>query len=194
MSFVFVMDQDRKPLDPVHPGRARFLLSAGHAAVLLRYPFTIILKDRKPDAEPQPLRVKLDPGSKTTGVAVVNDVTGQVVWAAELAHRGDQVQAKLADRRAQRRGRRQRHTRYRQPRFNNRTRRELPKTHWLDAACVGTSTPDVLRVQQVVPLAIQATGSCTIKTAQGTVQHIHIRYCQPLHRGDGYTYTKARSA
>src|SRR5207302_10439385 len=41
MSFVFVVNQQRKPLDPVHPGRARFLLKSGYAAVLRRYPFTI---------------------------------------------------------------------------------------------------------------------------------------------------------
>ena len=34
--------------------------------------------------------MKIDPGSKTTGLAVVNDATGRVVWAAELAHRGQQ--------------------------------------------------------------------------------------------------------
>jgi 5-methylcytosine-specific restriction endonuclease McrA len=122
MSFVFVVDQDRKPLDPVHPGRARFLLHAGHAAVLRRYPFTIILKESMPDAAPQPLRVKLDPGSKMTGVAVVDDTSGQVVWAAEIAHRGDQVKANLETRRAHRHSRRQRHTRYRPARFANRTR------------------------------------------------------------------------
>ena len=427
MSFVFIVDHDRKPLAPVHPGRARFLLTAGHAAVLRRYPFTLILNEAQPDAQPTPLRVKLDPGSQTTGIAVVNDTTGQVVWAAEVTHRGDQVTAQLVARRAQRRGRRQRHTRYRQPRFQNRrrpegwlppslcsrlanlltwvarvcrwcpigaislelvkfdtqlmqnaaisgvayqhgelqgyevkqyllakwghrcaycgatnvplqvehivprarggsnrvsnltlacapcnqakgtqtaaeygfpaihaqakqplrdaaavnttrwavyqrlhgmglpvetgtggrtkwnrTQRGLPKTHWLDAACVGASTPAVLQVQQVVPMciramgrhsrqmcrtdaygfpnkapkatsvvggfrtgdmvratvpasstkagvyvgriAIRASGSCTIRTAHGTIQGIHDRFCQPLHRGDGYSYTNGRSA
>jgi hypothetical protein len=43
-------------------------------------------------------------------------------------------------------------------------------------------------------IAIRASGSCNIKTAQGIVQHIHVRYCQALHRGDGSTYTKERSA
>jgi hypothetical protein len=124
MSFVFVVDQERKPLAPVHPGRARFLLTAGHAAVLRRYPFTIILQDSQPDAAPHPLRVKVDPGSQTTGIAVVDDATGQVVWAAELAHRGDQVHAHLDQRRRCRRSRRQRHTRYRPARFSNRTRPE----------------------------------------------------------------------
>ncbi|HEX4202622.1 MAG TPA: RRXRR domain-containing protein, partial [Ktedonobacteraceae bacterium] len=44
MSKVFVVDTNRIPLDPVHPGRARMLLSSGKAAVLKRYPFTIVLK------------------------------------------------------------------------------------------------------------------------------------------------------
>ncbi len=41
----------------------------------------------------------------------------------------------------------------------NRTQRELPKTHWLDAACVGASTPATLHVRGIVPLRqIQAMG------------------------------------
>ena len=40
----------------------------------------------------------------------------------------------------------------------NRVQRNLPKTHWLDAACVGASTPLVLHVTGVRPLAIRATG------------------------------------
>lgn len=87
-----------------------------------RYPFTLILKQRQPDAIVVPLRLKIDPGSTTTGFALLNEATGQVVWAAELTHRGQQVKAKLDDRRAQRHGRRSRHTRYRAPRFQNRTR------------------------------------------------------------------------
>ena len=40
----------------------------------------------------------------------------------------------------------------------NRTRRSLPKAHWIDAACVGTSTPASLKIAGVVPLLIAATG------------------------------------
>jgi hypothetical protein len=40
----------------------------------------------------------------------------------------------------------------------NRTVRELPKTHWLDAACVGASTPPQLRVNGTLPLQITAMG------------------------------------
>jgi hypothetical protein len=40
----------------------------------------------------------------------------------------------------------------------NRSVRSLPKTHWLDASCVGASTPAVLLVEQVQPLLITAKG------------------------------------
>jgi 5-methylcytosine-specific restriction endonuclease McrA len=124
MSKVFLVDSQRKPLDPIHPGWARRLLSTGRAVVLRRYPFTIMLK--KPIEEPQvqALRIKLDPGSKTTGIAIINDQTGEVVFAAELAHRGHQIKKALDGRRSVRRNRRARHTRYRQPRWANRRRNQ----------------------------------------------------------------------
>jgi 5-methylcytosine-specific restriction endonuclease McrA len=39
-----------------------------------------------------------------------------------------------------------------------RVSRELPKTHWLDASCVGKSTPEHLQVADVVPFLITAQG------------------------------------
>src|SRR6266436_7835127 len=36
----------------------------------------------------------------------------------------------------------------------NRVTRGLPKAHWLDAACVGTSTPEQLNMKDIVPLQI----------------------------------------
>src|SRR5262245_45688210 len=122
MSYVLVIDQAKQPRAPIHPGRARHLLNRGHAAVWRSFPFTIIMKSERVD-EPAPLRLKLDPGSKTTGLAVVNDATGHVVWAAELAHRGQRIRDALLARQAVRRSRRARHTRYRPARFLNRRRR-----------------------------------------------------------------------
>ena len=122
MSFVFVVDTEKRPLNPVHPGRARRLLTIGQAAVWRHYPFTIILKQALPNTPVEPLRLKFDPGSRATGVAIVNDAKGQVVAAAEITHRGQQVHAALHARRSLRNGRRQRHTRYRAARFDNRRR------------------------------------------------------------------------
>jgi hypothetical protein len=120
MSKVFVLDSHKQPLNPVHPGRARILLSAGKAAVYRRFPFTIILKAAVEEPTVEPLRIKIDPGANTTGIAIVNDASGEVLFAADLHHRGFVISASLTRRRFIRRGRRQRHTRYRKPRFNNR--------------------------------------------------------------------------
>ena len=52
-------------------------------------------------------------------MAIVDDSTGDVVWCAELTHRGRQIKNDLESRRSLRRGRRGRKTRYRPPRFLN---------------------------------------------------------------------------
>jgi 5-methylcytosine-specific restriction endonuclease McrA len=122
MSRVLVVDTQRRPLYPCTPVRARLLLKQGKAAVLRRYPFTLILKAAHADAQSATLRLKIDPGSKTTGLALVNDASGEVIWAAELTHRGEAVREALTKRRAARRSRRSRQKRYRKPRFNNRRR------------------------------------------------------------------------
>ncbi len=119
---VFVLDHDQHPLKPVHPAVARQMLSAKQAAVFRRYPLTIICQLGVSTGEACPLRLKIDPGSKTTGLAIVDD--NRVLWIAELTHRGQPIKAALDTRRAVRRSRRQRHTRYRQARFLNRTRPE----------------------------------------------------------------------
>ena len=75
MSRVFVLDSDRRPLMPCTSARARLLLRRRRAAVLRRFPFTIILKASRPDAQVQPLRLKLDPGSRRSGLAIVNDAS-----------------------------------------------------------------------------------------------------------------------
>ena len=122
MSKVFVIDTDKRPLDPIHSAQARQFLKNKKAAIFRQFPFTIILKESRPDSPVSPLRLKLDPGAKTTGMALVNDSTGEVVFAAELKHRGFAIRESLTSRRQLRRSRRTRKTRYRQPRFLNRTR------------------------------------------------------------------------
>lgn len=124
----FVLDANEQPLMPCHPARARELLDGGKAAVYRRFPFTIILKDRE-GGEVQPVRVKIDPGSKITGLAVVVDTAKvpTVMFAAELEHRGQRIKAVLEARSMIRQSRRNRKTRYRAPRFDNRIR----KPDWL---------------------------------------------------------------
>ncbi len=119
-NFVFVLDTHKQPLEPCTPGVARSLLKAGKAAVFRQYPFSIILKKSVDTKEVKPCQLKLDPGSKNTGIALLQD--NKLIWAAELTHRGQQIKDDLESRRSLRRGRRNRKTRYRKPRFLNRTR------------------------------------------------------------------------
>lgn len=122
MSKVFVLDTEKRPLDPINPAQARQLLRNKKAAIFRQFPFTIILKKSCPDSPVSSLRLKIDPGAKFTGMALINDSTGEVVFAAELKHRGFAIRDSLTSRRQLRRSRRARKTRYRQPRFLNRTR------------------------------------------------------------------------
>ena len=121
---VLVLDTNRKPLMPCYPARARKLLSSGRASVFRRYPFTVILHDRTVEESVlQDTEIKIDQGSKTTGVALVvhGNQSSNVALAVHIEHRTN-VKSNLDSRRAIRRSRRQRKTRYRKARFLNRTK------------------------------------------------------------------------
>jgi RRXRR protein len=120
------LDSHKQPLDPCHEARARELLRKGKAAVFRRYPFTIILRERT-GGTVSSHRLKIDPGSKTTGLAVLQERRNRVVWAAELTHRGQGIRDVLLARQTSRLSRRQRKTRYRPARFLNLRR----PTGWL---------------------------------------------------------------
>jgi RRXRR protein len=98
---VFVLDQRKRPVMPCSEKRARLRLGRGRAVVDRRYPFTIRLKDRV-GGHVEPVRVKLDPGSRTTGIAVVADQDGnkpaRVLCLFELAHPGRQITLMTEDR------------------------------------------------------------------------------------------------
>ena len=148
---VFVLDRRKQPLMPCSEKRARLLLGRGRAVVVRAYPFTIRLKDRTGGII-QPVRIKIDPGSKTTGIAVVRE-SGQKQHALalmELAHRGRQISKSLEQRRAFRR-RRRNQLRYRAPRFLNRTK---PRG-WLAPSLqhrVDTTKNLVNRLRSLVPV------------------------------------------
>ena len=118
---VFVLDKSKKPLDMISHAKARMLLKNRLAVVHKIYPFTIRLRDNSCVSNDKTYTVKIDPGSKTTGVAIV-DNKNSVVMLAELEHRGHLIKRNLYKRKSLRQSRRQRKTRYRPARFLNRTR------------------------------------------------------------------------
>ena len=126
---VFVLDRHKKPLMPCTPKKARLLLSRGRAVVHRLYPFVIRLKDRLVEESAlQPMVLKVDPGSKTTGMALARvEATeeGEVhhaVHLAEVHHRGEAVHQAMEERARARRRRRSASLRYRKARSQNRTR------------------------------------------------------------------------
>ena len=102
---------------PVHPRQARKLLQAGKAVVFRQFPFTLIHKRKVQGIIVHPLTLKIDPGSKVTGLALVSD-RGEVVWRMQLEHRGFQISERLTHRSQMRRHRRS-NLRYRKPGLPN---------------------------------------------------------------------------
>lgn len=128
---VFVLDRQKHPLMPTTPKRARLLLARGRAVVHRIHPFVIRLKDRRAENSAlQDIALKIDPGSKTTGIALARIEqcdSGEVhhaVYLSEISHRGEQVHSNKFTQAQARRRRRSANLRYRPPRFLNRGIRE----------------------------------------------------------------------
>ena len=73
------------------PGTSAAAAQSRQGGRLQALPFTLILRRPVEQAAPEPLRLKIDPGSHTTGLALVEETSGKVVWAAELTHRGEEI-------------------------------------------------------------------------------------------------------
>jgi len=114
---VYVISKSGKPLMPTERhGKVRRLLKSGRAKVVKLTPFTIQLLYETTEYV-QPVTLGVDPGYKNVGLSAVTDQ--REVFAAEAWVRTD-VKRLLSERRQYRRSRRNRKTRYRKPRFNNR--------------------------------------------------------------------------
>ncbi len=116
MQYVYVTGSNGKPLMPCSPAKARHLLRDGNAAVLQRTPFTIKLLHHA-GGYTQPITLGVDAGSKHIGLSACTEK--RELYKEELQPRNDVVKL-LSDRRALRRGRRFRKTRYRAKRIDYR--------------------------------------------------------------------------
>ncbi|KYC43471.1 hypothetical protein WA1_10410 [Scytonema hofmannii PCC 7110] len=115
---VFVESKNGKILKPTTPARARILQTQGKAKKLKLFPFTLVL-DKEIDENVEPyLELRIDPGSRFSGVSLVDLIKNEVIWAMELEHRGLAIRMELIKRAGVRRSRRSRRLRYRQKRFD----------------------------------------------------------------------------
>ena len=143
-------------------GKVRRMLRRGEAKVVKRCPFTIQLQY---DAENnvQEITLGVDSGSRIIGVSATTD--SKVLYESEVELRNDIVEL-LATRRELRRSRRNRKTRYRKPRFSNRSRTEK----WLAPSVrqkVQTHLTVVDKVCQILPIS-----KIVIETASFDIQKI----------------------
>lgn len=145
---VYVLNINGQPLMPTQRhGKVRRLLKAGKAKVIKRCPFTIQLLYETQD-NVQPVSLGVDAGSKYIGISATTEEI--VLYEAEIELRNDIVKL-LSDRREQRRGRRNRKTRYRKPRFNNRRR----KDGWLAPSVqnkVDSHLTAIRKVHEILPV------------------------------------------
>ena len=114
---VYVINKNNKPLMPCSNRKARLLLKQNKAIVVKRIPFTIKLKYGS-SGYVQPISLGVDAGSKHIGLSATTK--DKVLFESDIELRND-ISDLLLTRRQNRRTRRNRKTRYRQPRFNNRT-------------------------------------------------------------------------
>lgn len=166
-SYVLVVDKNGQPLMPCLSKRAYFLRKIKRARIYCMDPFTIQILDRTVDESVlQETEMKLDPGSKTTGMALC--VKGQTrgwfaVQAIHIEHRSAQIRDGLTSRRQIRRARRNRKTRYRAPRFNNRAR----KPRFAQSYSVWLPPSVVSRIENIVNLCAKFKKSFPVKKIVG---------------------------
>jgi len=134
---VFVVDEAGRILAPCHPARARELLGRGVAQAVETCPFAIRLLKSVPDPRVQGTDFKVDTGAAHHGFAVVEKESGRCLLWGQMDLRRD-IKERLDWRRICRRNRRNRKTRYRKPRFDNRRRPEgwLPPSLEHRVACL----------------------------------------------------------
>lgn len=115
---VYVLKQNGQPFMPTERfGKVRRLLKEGKAKVVRREPFTIRLLYEPETDVVQECYCGVDTGSRHIGIAVVSN--DKVLYQSQTELRND-IKKKMDAKRAFRRNRRSRKTRYRKPRFLNR--------------------------------------------------------------------------
>ena len=115
---VYVQSIDGAPLMPCTEAKARHLLKQHRARRVRNTPFTIRLKSVV-DGHVQPVSLGVDPGYRHIGLSATTD--NCVLFEAVAECRTD-IPKLMEKRLILRRSRRNRKTRYREPRFNNRVR------------------------------------------------------------------------
>jgi N6-L-threonylcarbamoyladenine synthase len=145
---VYVISQNGQPLMPTeNHAKVRILLKNKKAKVIKRCPFTIQLAYDSTNYT-QDITLGVDSGSKHIGLSATT--RSKALFESDVELRNDIVNL-LSTRRQNRRTRRNRKTRYRKPRFNNRRR----KGGWLAPSVqnkVDSHLTVIRKVHEILPI------------------------------------------
>lgn len=179
MPKVYVLNMHGEPLMPCSPRKARVLLKSGKAKVAKRTPFTIKLINGS-SGYTQEIILGVDAGSKTIGMSA--STKKEELFAAEVKPRNDVVEL-LSNRREFRKARRNRKTRYRKPRFNNRVRSK--HKGWLAPSVevkIQEHITPIKRVCRILPVS-----KVVVETAEFDLQLLKaIEEGKPAPQGEDY--------
>lgn len=148
--YVYVLNQNGQPLMPTSRcGKVKRLLKQKKAKVISRCPFTIqLLYDIT--SFTQHITLGVDPGSKTIGLSATTET--KILYESEVTLRNDIVKL-ISERKELRQSRRNRKTRYRPPRFQN--RKKYKKTNWLPPSVkqkIQSHLQIIYKIHQILPV------------------------------------------
>ena len=177
---VYVIAKNGQPMMPTaRYGKVRRMLKSGEAVVVKRCPFTVRLTYES-ETNVQPVTLGVDAGSKTIGLSASTEV--KELMSAEVQLRTDIVDL-LSSRRELRRGRRNRKTRYRAARFDNRVHSK--NKGWLAPSVeqkIGTHLRVIEDATKILPVS-----KIVVETAQFDMQLIKAQEKgTPLPEGTDY--------
>lgn len=161
---VYVLNKNKEPLMPCSSAKARKLLRQNKAKVLRTEPFTIQLLYGSSGYK-QDIILGVDAGSKHIGLSASTEQ--KELYAADVELRNDIVDL-LSTRRQCRRTRRNRKTRYRKPRFQNRVKSK--NKGWLAPSIenkINTHFKVVVNTHKILPVT-----NIIVETASFDIQKI----------------------
>ena len=175
---VYVININGQPLMPTSRcSKVRKLLKNGKAKVVKRVPFTIQLLYETTNIV-QEVTLGVDCGSKVVGVSATTkdkELHSQDLYSGEFELRNDVVEL-ISEKRQYRKSRRNRKTRYRKPKFQNRKR----KDNWLAPSVnqkINSHIKIVEELHKILPIK-----NIIIEVAQFDIQKIN----NPLIEGTMY--------
>jgi hypothetical protein len=184
-SLVFVLNIEGQPIMPTKSARARKMVENGKAKVVKLYPFTIKL-NFKCENQVQEVTLGIDSGFKNIGFSCVSGKKELISWTLIL---DGKTSERLTEKAMYRRGRRNRHHWYREPRFLNRVKRE----GWLPPSIerrYNTHLSLINRMKAILPVS-----QVIIETANFDIQKIENPEIEGVEyqQGDLYGYQNMRS-